>query len=76
MPHALEPLEPQGPKGSEMVQFKRALHPAPPARFMFFHRRNGATAQQLTNVQVQQCLRFTWLLGMEGNRKMQPEVLG
>ena len=43
----LESLEHQGVL--QMVQFQRALHPAPPARFMFFSPAQRRTAQRRNN---------------------------
>jgi len=51
-----------------MVQFQRALHPAPPARFMFFspaqrrngERRNGATTRECPGPAVRQIHLVIW----------------
>ena len=64
---------PKTPRGQKWFSSNELFILHLPRVLCFF---TGATAQQLTNVQVQQCIRFTWLLGMEGNRKMQPGVLG
>jgi len=57
----MEPLEHQGVL--QMVQFQRALHPAPPARFMVFspaQRRNGATTRECPGPAVRQIHLVIW----------------